>query len=74
MDLYGEEEEKHVIENNSLEFKQLLHPDSEYIERARKYHMVNISIPGTIECEDPRNFMELRPVEEFRHTPLVPIS
>lgn len=36
--------------------------------------MVNISFPGTIECEDPRNFLELRPVEEFRHTPIVPIS
>jgi hypothetical protein len=35
---------------------------------------VNISIPGTIEVEDPRNFMELRPIEEFRHTPLIPIS
>lgn len=36
--------------------------------------MVNISIPGSIEVEDPRNFMELRPIEEFRHTPLIPIS
>ena len=36
--------------------------------------MVNISFPSTIECEDPRNFLELRPVEEFHHTPIAPIS
>ena len=31
-------------------------------------------MPGSIEAEDPRNFMELRPVEEFRHTPIIPIA
>lgn len=31
-------------------------------------------MPGSIEAEDPRNFMELRPIEEFRNTPIIPIA
>lgn len=74
VDLYGDETPKSVILNDSLEFKEVLVHDSPYLEKARERHLVNISIPGCIECEDPRNFMELRPIEQFRHTPLVPIS
>lgn len=48
IDLYGDEEEKSIILNDSLEFKELLCPESKYLERARNRFMVNISMPGTI--------------------------
>jgi hypothetical protein len=35
---------------------------------------MNINIPACIEMEDPRAFMQIRPIHEFRHTPLVPID
>lgn len=32
-------------------------------------------MPGAIELEHPHKFLkDLRPIEEFRHTPLIPIS
>ena len=32
-------------------------------------------MPGTMEAEHPHKFLkDLRPIEDFRHTPLVPIS
>jgi hypothetical protein len=73
-ELYGDVEPKHEIMNEQLEFKKLLCPESAYLKRARYSVLVNTNIPGTIECEDPNNFLELRPIEEFRHTPLIPIS
>jgi hypothetical protein len=44
------------------------------LEKLRSKFVVNLSVPGSIEAEDPRNFMELRPVEEFRNTPIIPIT
>jgi|JI6StandDraft_1071083.scaffolds.fasta_scaffold88630_2 hypothetical protein len=35
---------------------------------------MNINLPGAIENENPNSFLQLRPIEEFRHTPLIPIS
>jgi len=36
---------------------------------------VNTDIPGAMETVHPNKFLpNLRPVEEFRHTPLIPIS
>ena len=36
---------------------------------------VNTDIPGSLEVVHPNKFLpNLRPVEEFRHTPLIPIS
>lgn len=36
---------------------------------------VNTDIPGAIEVVHPNKFLpNLRPVEEFRHTPIIPIS
>ena len=36
---------------------------------------VNTDIPGAIELVHPNKFLpNLRPVEEFRHTPIIPIS
>ena len=31
-------------------------------------------MPGCIENEHTHRFMKIRPIEEFRHTPLIPIS
>ena len=36
---------------------------------------VNTDIPGSLEVVHPNKFLpNLRPVEDFRHTPLIPIS
>lgn len=41
----------------------------------RKTYSLNLNIPGCVEVIDPRKFFpNLRPVEEFRHTPIIPIS
>jgi len=38
-------------------------------------YRVNTDIPGALELVHPNKFLpNLRPVEEFRHTPLIPIS
>lgn len=38
-------------------------------------YRVNTDIPGAIELVHPNKFLpNLRPVEEFRHTPIIPIS
>jgi hypothetical protein len=35
----------------------------------------NQDMPGAMECVHPNKFMpNLRPVEDFRHTPVIPIS
>ncbi len=45
------------------------------MERVRRCATVNINLPGTMEIEHPHKFLqELRPIEEFRNTPLLPIS
>ena len=50
--------------------------DSElYMERMNRCVTLNLNLPGTIENEHPHKFLkDLKPVEEFRHTPLIPIS
>ena len=36
---------------------------------------VNTDIPGAMEVVHPNKFLpNLRPIEEFRHTPLIPVS
>lgn len=44
------------------------------MEHKRKMWSLNLSMPGAIENEHPHRFLKLRPVEEFRHTPVIPIS
>lgn len=73
-ELYGSSTLPAKIDPEKLEFKELLTTDSPYLEKLRKKFVVNLSMPGSIEAEDPRNFMELRPVEEFRNTPIIPIA
>ena len=41
----------------------------------RKSRTVNFDLPGCVELENPNRFIEnLRPVEDFKHTPNIPIS
>jgi hypothetical protein len=61
-ELYGDTSPETRIEPHTIEFLPLLTTDSKYLERIRSEFVVNLSMPGSIEAEDPRNFMELRPV------------
>ena len=45
------------------------------MDRLRSLHEINLNMPGTIEAEHPHRFLKnLRPIEEFRNTPLIPIE
>lgn len=49
--------------------------DETHMNRIRKWRTLNLDIPGCIELEDPNRFLEkLRPIEDFRHTPIIPIE
>lgn len=78
--LYGELRSHHevrrdmrdIMKEQAIPYIQLA--DRNYMEEARQNRALNLSIPGSIETEHPHRFLKLRPVEEFRHTPLIPIS
>ena len=41
----------------------------------RSQRSLNLNLPGCIETEDPNRFLDnLRPIEDFKHTPQIPIS
>ena len=45
------------------------------MKRIRYYCKFNPDMPGSIELVHPNKFLpNLRPVEEFRHTPIIPLS
>ena len=45
------------------------------MDNLRSCYTPNVNIPGVTEYEHPNKFLaELRPVEEFRHTPIIPIT
>jgi len=49
--------------------------DEKGMKTVRSMFRVNTDIPGSIEVVHPNKFLpNLRPVEEFRHTPIIPIS
>jgi len=49
--------------------------DEEHMDYIRSLMSININMPGTMENENPHRFLQnLRPIEEFRNTPLIPIS
>ena len=49
--------------------------DVEDMKKVRSMYRVNTDIPGALELVHPNKFLpNLRPVEEFRHTPIIPIS
>lgn len=39
----------------------------------RKARKLNLDLPGCIELEHPNRFLDIRKIEEFRHTPIIPI-
>jgi hypothetical protein len=58
---------------NALPIKHI--NDKVYMEYIEKCFSLNLSMPGSIENEHPHRFLKnLRPIEDFRHTPLIPIS
>lgn len=49
--------------------------DNSVMKLYRKNFMVNTDYPGAMETVHPNKFLaNLRPVEDFRHTPIIPIS
>lgn len=58
--------------------------DEKHMDKVRSLFSLNINFPGVIEMEDPNKFIVgksfvsycpgLRPVEEFRYLPQIPIS
>jgi hypothetical protein len=45
------------------------------MKEVRSMFRVNTDIPGSMEVVHPNKFLpNLRPVEDFRHTPLIPVS
>ncbi|CAD8186188.1 unnamed protein product [Paramecium octaurelia] len=65
-------EMKETLKEDAIPYALL--NNNKYMEEIRENRALNISIPGTIENEHAHRFLKLRPVEEFRHTPLIPIS
>lgn len=65
-------EMKSILKEDAIPYTLL--NDNKYMAEIRENRSLNISIPGTIENEHAHRFLKLRPVEEFRHTPLIPIS
>jgi hypothetical protein len=79
--MYGTNEDPAVIrtqqflllQENAIPSKYLL--DKDYMDDVKKCFSMNFNIPGTIENEHPHRFIKgLRPLEDFPHTPLIPIS
>jgi len=49
--------------------------DEPTMKQIRSMFRVNTDIPGAMEVVHPNKFLpSLRPVEDFRHTPIIPIS
>lgn len=49
--------------------------DEKYMEYLKSCASLNLNMPGAIETIHPHRFLvDLKPVEEFRHTPIIPIS
>jgi hypothetical protein len=79
-DMYGE-----VVTNESVltemvsHFKEDIIPASklknnEWMDMVRSWRVMNLNMPGTLENEDPNRFLDLRPVEDFRYLPIIPIN
>ena len=79
VDMYGDIEEAGTSNLRVLEFgvpipHEML-DDEEEMRRVRSMMRVNTDIPGAMEIVHPNKFLpNLRPVEDFRHTPIIPVS
>ncbi|EGR34259.1 hypothetical protein IMG5_018840 [Ichthyophthirius multifiliis] len=81
IDMYGDiEDEVSIREIQQKEYGNLVIPINflectEYMDRMKRNVSINFNIPGTLENEHPHKFIQnLRPLQEFRNTPLIPIS
>lgn len=79
VDMYGNVQKAGDSSLKVLEFgipiPQDFLQDEKAMERVRSTFRLNYDIPGAIELVHPNKFIaNLRPVEEFRHTPVIPIS
>ena len=79
VDMYGEVRHAGDCDLRVLEFGTPIPfevvTDEEMMKRIRSMFRVNTDIPGSLELVHPNKFLpNLRPVEEFRHTPIIPIS
>lgn len=82
MDMYGDIEDTDVMlqeQIDAIEEYQCIPEDvlsnDSYMDQIRRNITLNLNMPGVMENEHPHKFLSnLRPVEEFRHTPLIPIS
>eukprot|EP01017_Pseudomicrothorax_dubius_P042843 TRINITY_DN704_c0_g1_i16.p1 TRINITY_DN704_c0_g1~~TRINITY_DN704_c0_g1_i16.p1 ORF type:complete len:304 (-),score=70.71 TRINITY_DN704_c0_g1_i16:63-974(-) len=80
VDMYGESTSKDLAVPFDPKNYQELIPlnklqNTKYMENLHKCFTLNINFPGCMENEHPHRFLaELRPIEEFRNTPLIPIS
>lgn len=74
--LLGEEyDESTIAELNRISIPVKKLKDEKLMGIVRKTYNINLNLPGCIEIEDPNRFLPyVRPIEEFRHTPLIPIS
>ena len=81
LDMYGDfEDNEHCrelqIQSQGQEMLQLYKlQDQNYMDAVRASFEININLPGCMENEHPHRFLQnLRPLEDFRNTPLIPIS
>jgi len=78
--MYGEIVPNERVRNMLIdEFKEDIVPaaklkDNEFMDGIREWRQLNLNMPGTLENEDPNRFLKLRPVEEFRYLPIIPVS
>lgn len=80
-DMYGEIiPNSKVLNEMVLEFKEDIIPASklkngEWMSMIASWRVMNLNMPGTLENEDPNRFLpDLRPVEDFRYLPIIPIN
>ena len=75
LELYGSEKENRY---EALATKGDLVPahvrNEDEMMEFRKYFAVNFNVPGAVENINPNKFIRMKPIEEFDHLPLIPIS
>jgi len=79
VDMYGDIRRAGDVQLRVLEFGVPIPfdfiQDEETMKKTRAMVRLNFDIPGAIETVHPNKFLpNLRPIEEFRHTPIIPLS
>lgn len=80
-DMYGDREDEVVLRTQQAAvlkedaIPNKLIQNQEYMDQLRRCFAVNLNMPGSVEAEHPHKFIKnIRPIEEFRNTPLIPIA